>query len=142
MTTPTPKKLIAALDDGYRHPPHEMLGYFLSRIMHQWQLPEWQHVPNDVAFQIDDAIGEYGTLVKSLPPFSDILGPLYMELRSKGSKQMLGQYFTPWSIASMMSKITAGQRPPPGNGKLIRICDPACDSGVMMLTFLNTVHSD
>ena len=143
MNTPNTKKLLAALDDGYRHAPHEMLSYFLSKIMTGlWGLPEWQTVPPEVSVKIDEAVSEYGNLVTALPPFSDILGPVYMEMRGKGSKQILGQFFTPWTVASMMSRMTAGERPAAQEGRLIRICDPACGSGVMMLAFLNTVLSD
>jgi len=144
MHTPNTKKLLAALDDGYRHAPHEMLGYFLSQTLYGLcGLPEWQPTPPEVRDTIADAMNEYGNLVTSSPPFSDILGPIYTELRGKGSKQVLGQSFTPWPVASMMSRMTAGERPEPASdGRLIRICDPACGSGVMMLAFLNTVLTD
>ena len=140
MDTKDLKPLISALDAGYRFRPHEMLGYFLSATMSLWGLPEWQPVPKDVQPQIADAIGAYADIVGRQPPFMDVLGPLYMELGSRGARAQLGQYFTPWSIAEMMAKITA-DRPMPEDHGLLRACDPACGSGVMMLAFANEILS-
>lgn len=136
------KPLLAALDDGYRHEPHQMLTYFLSSVRQLWKLPGLQEVPKEVAPAIGEAVEEYGRLVAAAPPFTDILGPVYMELRSRGSKQALGQFFTPWPIASMMARMTAGTRPATTEGPLFRVCDPACGSGVMLLAFINTVLTD
>lgn len=85
------KPLISALDAGYRFRPHEMLGYFLSATMSLWGLPEWQPVPEDVQPQIVEAIETYADIVATQPPFMDVLGPLYMELGSRGARAQLGQ---------------------------------------------------
>ncbi len=130
--------LIRALDDGYKHRPHEMLGFFLSSVMSLWGLPEWQPVPEEVRPKIKEATDAYADIVASQEPFEDVIGPLYMELASRGGRQQLGQFFTPWGIASMMAQMTAGEKPE-DNGQLIRVCDPACGSGVMLLAFANHV---
>lgn len=140
MDTKDLKPLISALSDGYRHRPHEMFGYFLSATMSLWGLPEWQDVPEDVQPQIGKAIDAYADIVATQPPFMDVLGPLYMELASRGGRAQLGQYFTPWSIAEMMAKISVG-RPMPEDHGLVRSCDPACGSGVMMLAFASEILS-
>jgi type I restriction-modification system DNA methylase subunit len=57
-----------------------------------------------------------------------------MDLASHGNRKYLGQFFTPWPIATLMSAMTMDDHPP---DKLIRICEPACGSGVMMLAFVN-----
>lgn len=132
------KPLISALDAGYRFRPHEMLGYFLSATMSLWGLPEWQPVPEDVQPQIVEAIETYADIVATQPPFMDVLGPLYMELGSRGARAQLGQYFTPWAIAEMMAKISV-DRPMPEDLGLVRASDPACGSGVMMLAFANEI---
>lgn len=136
------KPLLAALDDGYRHAPHEMLSFFLSALRLMWGLSPLQDTPASVRPRIIDAVGEYERLVTKEVPFADILGPLYMELRGKGSKQVLGQYFTPWPAAQMMARMTAGVPDNAPANRLIRVCDPACGSGVMLLAFLNTVLTD
>ena len=70
-------------------------------------------------------------------PFADLLGPLYMELSSRFKQSSMGQYFTPLPLASMMAAMTAPQQLEPG--RIYRICDPACGSGVMMLAMLQHV---
>lgn len=114
-----------------------MLGYFLSTVLHLWGLPEWQKVPPEVLPQIGNAVSEYSRLVENEEPFFDILGPVYMSLRGKGSKQSLGQHFTPWNLAQMMTVMIAGDRPSTPNDRLIRVCDPTCGAGVMLLSYLN-----
>ena len=132
------KPLIGALDDGYHHRPAEMLGFFLSGVLSLWGLPQWQPIPEKTQPKINEAIEAYAYIVGSREPFEDVIGPLYMELASRGGRQQLGQFFTPWNIASMMAKIT-GSETPEDNGQLVRVCDPACGSGVMLLAFAHNV---
>jgi len=65
--------------------------------------------------------------------FEDILGPAYMNLAGMGAKSFLGQFFTPWNVALMMAEMTMGEpsiKDPEGP---VKIYDPACGSGVMLL---------
>jgi hypothetical protein len=135
------KPLVKALDAGYRHRPADMLGYFLSETMKLWGLPEWQPCPADAVAQVKEAIAAYAAIVESEAPLVDVLGPLYMALRSGGARDRLGQFFTPWSIASMMAAMTCGERAPSAErpGELVRACDPCCGSGVMMMAFASHV---
>ena len=135
METRHLKPLLAALDMGYRHAPHQMLGYFLTNILALWGLPKWQTVPDDAEPVIAKAIETYADIVRAQEPFDDVLGPLYMELASRGGRSALGQFFTPFHISSMMAQMTIGDVPPDDNGSLYRVCDPACGSGVMLLAF-------
>lgn len=111
-----------------------MLGYFLTKILALWGLPKWQTVPDDAEPAIAKAIETYADIVRAQEPFDDVLGPLYMELASRG-RSALGQFFTPSHISSMMAEITIGDVPPDDNGSLYRVCDPACGSGVTLLAF-------
>ncbi len=66
--------------------------------------------------------------------YQDIIGGVYMTLGT-GSKHF-GQFFTPWNIAYMMAKMVIGE---PDTSKYtpeqpMTICDPACGSGIMLLT--------
>ena len=123
MDTKDLKPLISALENGYRYRNHEMLGFFLSATMSLWGLPEWQSVPEDVQPKIAEAIDAYADIVAAQPPFMDVLGPLYMELGSRGARAQLGQYFTPWPIADFALNarwiVNDGndQRRPPNAGK-------------------------
>ena len=69
----------------------------------------------------------------------DVLGELYMELEMYN--KWTGQYFTPAHIASAMSKLTE-----PSKNEIeseierqgfIKVCDPACGSGVMLIEYAN-----
>ncbi len=135
METRHLKPLLAALDVGYRYAPHQMFGYFLTGILALWGLPKWQTVPDDAEPVIAKAIETYADIVRAQEPFDDVLGPLYMELASRGGRSALGQFFTPFPLSSMMAQMTVGDVPPDDSGSLYRVCDPACGSGVMLLAF-------
>lgn len=133
------KELAASLTDDYRHRPDEMLRFLLSKIMCDWGLPEWAAVPENARPLVNKAITAYAQAVRTSAPFCDILGPLYMELASHGGRQALGQYFTPWPVAQMMSAMTLGMPSAKDNDELIRTIDPACGSGVMLLSAANFI---
>lgn len=138
MDTKKLRPLLSALDVGYQFRPHEMLGFFLSATMDLWGLPQWRPVPKDVQPQITEAIEIYADLVAVEEPFMDIIGPVYMDLASRGARSQLAQFFTPWEIAEMMARMTVGEQPKDTHA-LHRVCDPACGSGVMLLAFANEV---
>ncbi|WP_234707078.1 N-6 DNA methylase [Cupriavidus metallidurans] len=134
------KAIADELDDGYRHRMAEMLRFMLSEIMVIWGFPAWDPVPEVVRGKITNAISAYDTAVAEGEPFLDLLGPLYQELSSRGGKQQLGQFFTPWNLAKLMAHLTI----PPGpqedtSGRLIATCDPTCGSGVLMLAAASAV---
>lgn len=64
----------------------------------------------------------------------DILGPLFHELNLHN--EQTGQFFTPNSIADFLSMVAVGEdeKEIKENG-YITICEPACGSGVMLLSF-------
>ena len=138
MDTKHLSPLVSALDAGYQYRPHEMLGYFLSATMSLWGLPEWMPIPEDARPKISTAIEAYADIVAQQPPFMDVLGPLYMDLASRGGRAQLGQYFTPWPISQAMAKMISGDSLP-DSGPLYRACDPASGSGVMLLAFANEI---
>jgi hypothetical protein len=130
----TMKSLLKIFGGGYRYRSDEMLRFFLSDLLHQWGLPVWYATPADAKDQIQEAIGLYSRHVEENPPFHDLLGPIYMELSSQGGRQALGQFFTPWPVAKMMSPEAQSE-----DGELLTACDPASGSGVMMLAQASTV---
>lgn len=132
--------LVKALDAGYQYRPEQMLRFFLSEIMDTWGLEPWERAPEPMRDQVWQAIGVYGTLVTRLAPFDDILGPVYMELASRGAKKPLGQFFTPFNIAKAMAMINIGPRPE--EGQVIRSSDPTCGSGAMLLAFAQAALED
>ena len=60
----------------------------------------------------------------------DILGEMYMAM-DFGS-DFTGQFFTPWQVSAMMSKMTLGEDF--SERGFISICDPACGAGAMLLS--------
>jgi type I restriction-modification system DNA methylase subunit len=97
----------------------------------------WYPIPDDVRGKIGRVITLYDQAVANEEPFKDILGPLCEALASHGGKQMLGQFFTPWSLASLMVRMSDGDIDLPRAGDLKAYSDPACGSGVMLLAKAN-----
>lgn len=69
-------------------------------------------------------------------PFEDLLGSCYMELAlSKKGQQWNGEFHTPKHVADLMARLTAGDMDSfPAEGP-VTVCEPACGSGVMILSF-------
>ncbi|MFH1147591.1 MAG: N-6 DNA methylase, partial [Pseudomonadota bacterium] len=67
--------------------------------------------------------------------FGDVLGPVYQNLASMGARSILGQYFTPWSVAVAMAQMTLIdlEKREAEEKRPITVCDPCCGSGVMLL---------
>lgn len=65
-------------------------------------------------------------------PNQDYLGQMFMEL-NLGNVRM-GQYFTPYSIAEMMSMMTMNKEP---QRHFETVHDPTCGSGVMLIAAYN-----
>jgi hypothetical protein len=76
-------------------------------------------------------------------PFRDILGELFMRLDVKSAAA--GQYFTPMSIAEMMTRMQFNradfERRVQEKG-VVTVCDSAVGSGVMLLAFAKAVHQE
>ena len=84
----------------------------------------------------------YGNLVGE-HPWKDILGPTYMELGSSGQQRWLGQYFTPQTVASCMAEMQLADAELDAHlhsKTRIRVMEPACGSGVMLLAACDGVQ--
>lgn len=66
-------------------------------------------------------------------PHQDILGITYLEWASKGDKQARGEFYTPPCIAEMMARLTFDAPAIIESGKPVRIVEPACGAGTMIL---------
>ncbi len=131
------RRIAKALDAGYRHSPSECLRWLLSSLLNLWDLGAEAAVPEDMQDQIKEAIEAYAEAVATGEPFEDILGPVYMDMASNSKKTGLGQFFSPWPIASFMAQIVAHDAPSQPEGRLLTACDPCSGSGVMMLALCN-----
>ncbi|MBX8556971.1 SAM-dependent methyltransferase [Pseudomonas cichorii] len=131
------KPLADALGYGCLYSPAEMFRYFLSAVMEVWGFEPWYPAPVEARGRIIDSIICYDNAVAKEEPFMDILGAVYAGLSSKGGKQLLGQYFTPWNLAVMMAKLNPDQIADEQGLKVL--ADPACGSGVLLLAKANQI---
>lgn len=122
---------------GFRYRGAEVLRFMLDELFVRFGLKPWQDIPVDARDKARTLADLYIEDVRLLPPFTDIMGPAYMIVASNGQRANLGQFFTPQPIAEMMAMMTLGDAPSPG--QVVRACDPACGSGVMMLSLANTM---
>jgi hypothetical protein len=69
-------------------------------------------------------------------PFEDVLGDCYMEFAlSKKGQQWHGEFHTPKPVCDLIARMTLGNvESLPAEGP-ITICEPACGSGAMILSF-------
>lgn len=63
----------------------------------------------------------------------DFLGEVYMQMNLGNSAK--GQYFTPYSLSKMISKIMGYQVQKYRNSEILTLCEPCCGSGGMVIAF-------
>jgi type I restriction-modification system DNA methylase subunit len=61
-------------------------------------------------------------------PYQDLLGDIHMQILSPKSKQYSGEYYTPHNVCLMTAKMMLSD-----TDKIIKILEPACGSGRMIL---------
>lgn len=66
-------------------------------------------------------------------PFTDILGPFYLECAAHSSKQARGEFYTPPEISKLMARILFDVEAIKAAGKPIIMNEPACGAGGMVL---------
>ena len=84
----------------------------------------------------------YDEAVATLPPFEDILGPLYMEIQSgwRGGRS-LGEYYTPSEVSHLMAMMVVSEDDFSKYSISNPCCvaDPCVGSGAMPLAFCRAV---
>ena len=136
-TSPQHRRLLELLGPSHsgRYSVADRFRWFLEESLRRAGNPMTQDAPRPpepARQQTQDAVETYLACVQEQHPLEDILGPLYMEIGRGNSA--LGQFFTPEPIARMMATMTLGEDPE-HRGEMLRVCDPCCGSGVMMLAF-------
>lgn len=66
-------------------------------------------------------------------PHTDILGTAWLDLTSQSSKQARGEFYTPPCVARLMAQLGAGHEEVIASGQPVRIQEPACGAGTMIL---------
>ena len=85
----------------------------------------------------------FDLLVQALKenPAQDFLGNIYMNLDFGNS--WTGQFFTPWSVAEAMSRMTIdGISDVISKNGYASVLDPACGAGAMLMSFAHVCLSD
>lgn len=129
------KRLTHALDE-MRHEDRYPYGVFVVEALRSFGVPLREAEPVDgISAGVAEAVEAYRAAVLEADPFSDILGPIYQDENSKGSRDMSGQFFTPWSLSTVIAQMQLGDwTPGPSpSGGLWSVQDPACGSGAMLL---------
>ena len=76
-----------------------------------------------------------GLLVEEMEsrPFTDVLGPYYLEVASHSSKQARGEFYTPPEISKVMAMMVLNPDEVKFNNRPITVSEPACGAGGMVL---------
>ena len=72
-------------------------------------------------------------------PFTDVLGPHYMELLGANAAGWRGEFHTPQPVCELMARMLAGPVPPEGP---IELAEPCCGSGAMILAYAAALPQD
>lgn len=75
-------------------------------------------------------------------PFTDVLGPFYLEVAAHSSKQARGEFYTPPELSKLIARMTVDVEAVKASGKPITISDPACGSGGMILALAELFAPD
>jgi hypothetical protein len=76
-------------------------------------------------------------------PYEDLLGQIYMDLAGRGHKKALGQFFTPNSVCRMMAEMSNYDMihgDAFADQNVIRVAEPTCGSGAMVLGMLHCIR--
>lgn len=126
------KKITSLHQKGFN--AMEVFSWMIDDCLAGFGVPMKQRPPKDLIPHLFELGGLYADEVIKQRPFADVLGLVYMEIVSHWQKKGSGQYFTPFEVAKLMSQMVNEPLP---DKEVIRICEPTCGSGVMLLAILS-----
>jgi len=91
---------------------------------------------DDYYEQISEKVEE---MFKAELPFTDVMGPIYMALRSKSKGSALGQFFTPQSVCDLMAQMTISEEALKKD-KAISLSEPCSGSGALLMASAKTAY--
>lgn len=137
------RSMVQACVGHGRYRPSDLLSWLVDKILQGFGLPT-DAPPDDVVGWLREQHLAYARAV-SQHPLEDLLGNVYEELASRGHRGALGQFFSPSSIGELMSSILGGMEAAHAKMQqrsdrddLVRICEPACGSGALLLSFMRS----
>lgn len=148
------KELAALLRDNARH--HRLHGVFsdfcemaalsISNAVDKRQFDKREaRYMQIVARYEPEEIGRFPRMLAVLVDwlecgFADCLGELFMALEL--GDHWKGQFFTPYSVSSLMAGITLGDvRPQIERQGFVTISEPACGAGAMVIACADVIHA-
>lgn len=133
------KKLIHALTADHSRYPSDWFRAMLSSLKQMFGV-EPHADESDLSRHptVAKCVKAYAAALEANAPFVDILGLVYMELAGKWKQSGLGQFFTPQNVAIMMASMIGVNRA--SQERLTSVMDPACGSGVMLLSYMQVIH--
>ena len=123
------KRLLSRLLEGGRHHyrPTELFGWMVEDI-----LADLTGRPHSIPDQALDTVarlsGEYARAVAQAAPFTDLLGPLYMDVGA--NDKGFAQFFTPSNVSDAMALMNLPATPP---RSILRVMEPCAGAGGMLL---------
>jgi len=120
--------------------PSELLRWLAADILAGFGIPPQQQPPEETWAWLREVSGGYAGAVAE-NPFADILGIAYQMLGSNGHRSALGQFFTPGPLCTFMAQILGVDKPRARSSDLdlLRMCEPSCGSGALVLAFMQQV---
>lgn len=127
-------KAILALYPRIR--PDTALRLLCEHVLHR--LVGWPiDVARDEYVATAHLVAHYESDLRAHPPFTDLLGVIYMDLGSHYSRAAMAQYFTPKPVADLMAGLNCPSELP--GDRLLRVLEPSAGSGVMLLAMLERI---
>lgn len=122
-----------------RYQPHQLLSWMVADVLAGFGVRCAEKGPADLHEWLLAASGEYARAVAARP-FEDVLGEVYQSLASRGHRGGLGRFFTPNPVAEFMARLaTPTDLPDQNPDRFLRMCEPACGSGALILAFMRGV---
>ncbi len=94
--------------------------------------------------ELSDLSLAFANLVQQMEaaPFTDLLGPFYLDIAPHSSKQFRGEFFTPGELSRLVARMTVDVDVVKARGKPITVNEPACGSGGMVLALAELFAPD
>ncbi|MFD0894736.1 SAM-dependent DNA methyltransferase [Luteolibacter ambystomatis] len=94
--------------------------------------------------ELSDLSLAFAKLVQEMEqhPFTDLLGPFYLECAAHSSKQARGEFYTPPEISQLIARMTVDVEEVKRKGVPISVNEPACGSGGMALALAQLFAPD
>ena len=132
---PNTKTLFKLLTQRAQWPAHHLFSWLLEDVLADLSGQRKPYPPPVEAIPIIRELAEnYAYCVAKTEPFTDLLSGLFMEIVCPSDQKYRGQFFTPSGVAQLLAELAfSGDPGPPPEGRLWRVCEPACGAGGLLM---------